>query len=240
SGVGGLTVVKSLLENNLFKQIIYFGDNARVPYGTKEPETIVRYSLEALEFFKEKQVDMMIIACNSATAHSLETLKKKANFPVIGVIEPGVLSIDLLNLQKDDSILVIGTKATVNSNLYKEKLEEKGFTNITQIPTTLFVPLVEEGLYSGKILEETMDYYFKDLQEKPKAIILGCTHFPLLEKSINNYFNGTNLIHSGNAIVEYLKNEKMIDSDLKNHKTDLQLFSSDKIDTLEKTAKQWL
>lgn len=240
SGVGGLTVVKSLLNANLLKEIIYYGDSARVPYGTKDPETIIRYSLEALEFFKNFDVEMMVIACNSATAYALETLQKQASFPVVGVIEPGVLSTDYLNIAKDDNILVIGTRATINSNLYKKKLESRGHTNITQIATTLFVPLVEEGLYDGKIVEETMDYYFKDLKEKPKTVILGCTHFPLLHSSINNYFGGTKLIHSGDAIVDYLKKEKLIEKDLQNHKTVLKLYSSDNVNNLKNTAKQWL
>ncbi len=240
SGVGGLTVVKSLLNENLFKEIIYFGDSARVPYGTKDPKTIIRYSLEALEFFESFAVDMMIIACNSATAHSLETLQKEAKFPVIGVIEPGVLAIDTLDLKKDDNILVIGTRATVNSNLYKTKLEHKGYENITQIATTLFVSIVEEGLYDGPILKETMDYYFKDLHETPKAVILGCTHFPLLTGALQNYFKDAKLIHSGDAIVKYLKDENIIDKDLKNSPTMLQLHASDNIEGLKQTAKQWL
>jgi glutamate racemase len=240
SGVGGLTVVKSLIDAHLFKKIIYFGDSARVPYGTKDSKTIIRYSLEALEFFKDFNIDMMIIACNSATAHSLDILQQKANFPVIGVIEPGVLATNSSEIKKDDNILVIGTRATINSGLYEKKLRDKGYSNITSIATSLFVPLVEEGLYSGKILNESMDYYFKDLKEKPKAIILGCTHFPLLDNALQEYFKDTTLIHSGDAIVEYLKQENIIDKDLKNHPTELKLYSSENIENLKQTAKQWL
>ncbi len=239
SGVGGLTVVKSLIDNNLFEEIIYYGDSARVPYGTKDPNTIIRYCLEALEFFENFDVEMLIVACNSASAYGLKDLQEKAHFPVVGVIEPGVKSVEKLGLNKNDKILIIGTKATINSNTYQERLKEDGYTNIDAIATSLFVSIVEEGLYSSSILNETMKHYFQ-FQEPPQAIILACTHFPLIAQDINSYFPNAHLIHSGEAIVEYLQEGKLIETQRKSTPTKLKLFASEGVANLKKVAKKWL
>ena len=237
SGVGGLTVVKSLLKSKLFKEIIYFGDTARVPYGNKDANTVIRYSLEALEFFANFDIDLMIVACNSATAYALEELKKRADIPVFGVIEPGILALKRQNFSKKDHILVIGTSATIASKHYQKGIKALGFKNITAIATPLFVPLVEEGIKERFILEPIFDYYFKDLL-MPKAVILGCTHFPLLQNELQNYFKDAFLIHSGNAIVEYLKQQNIVDN--QNKQTKLELFSSENANKLKSVAKEWL
>jgi glutamate racemase len=127
SGVGGLTVAKSIIDEKLFDEVIYYGDTARVPYGTKDENTIVRYSLEAVEFFKNFNIDILLVACNTASSYALDEMRKVAPFEVVGVIEPGVLSITKQNPKLDSKILVIGTKATVSSCIYKKMLEEKGF-----------------------------------------------------------------------------------------------------------------
>ena len=147
SGIGGLTVVKSLLEHKLFEEIIYYGDTARVPYGVKDKNTIIRYSLEALEFFKNFDLDIVIIACNTASAHAISELKDVSDIPVIGVIEPGVLACSQKINDKDSNILVIGTKATINSKKYETSLDSLGYKNLISIPTGLFVPIVEEGIF---------------------------------------------------------------------------------------------
>ena len=144
SGVGGLSVLKSLYEANLFEEIIYYGDTARVPYGVKDKETIIKFCLEALEFFKSFKIDMLIIACNTASAYALETLRARADFPIYGVIEAGVRA-TCKNLEdKDKEILVIATKATINSRQYQINLEKEGFTRVKALATGLFVPMVEE------------------------------------------------------------------------------------------------
>ncbi|MBD3842668.1 MAG: glutamate racemase, partial [Campylobacterales bacterium] len=193
SGIGGLTVVKSLLENKLFEQIIYFGDTARVPYGVKDKNTIVRYSLEALEFFKNFDVDILIIACNSVSAYALDELRANSSIPVVGVIESGVQALVNNQVQKDAKVLVLGTNATVKSKKYEEKLLDLEYSNIVAVPTGLFVPLVEEGIFDGKVLEETMNHYFKDIHDVD-TVILGCTHFPLIQDQISNYFGGAKTI----------------------------------------------
>jgi len=238
SGVGGLTVVKSLLEHQLFEEIIYFGDTARVPYGVKDENTIIRYSLEALEFFKNFDIDLLITACNTVSAYALDELKEHAHCDVVGVVEPGILAVENALNDKNSNILIIGTQATVNSRAYEKPLIKNRYSNVSARATGLFVPIVEEGLYHGDVLNSTMRHYFNDL-EHPDAIILGCTHFPLIAESIAEHFNGnTLLIHSGEAIVEYL--EHHYDFSKRFEKTELKLFASENPEALRAVAKKWL
>ncbi len=239
SGVGGLSVLKSLLDARLFSSIVYYGDTARVPYGSKDKETIVRFCLEALEFFQAQSVDMLVIACNTASAYALDSLKKRASFPVIGVITPGVIATDNKIKDKDSQILVIATKATIHSNLYATKLQNIGFKNIQSLATGLFVPFVEERIFSGMPLEALFEYYFKNIITPPKALILGCTHFPLIADSLKNYFgNQTLLIHSGEAIAQYIQTKYNLvqNQPLEN----LEFYASDAIEVLKNTARLWL
>ncbi|MEA1913744.1 MAG: glutamate racemase [Campylobacterota bacterium] len=237
SGIGGLTVVKSLLEEKLFKQIIYYGDTARVPYGSKDKNTIIRYSLEALEFFKNFDVDMIIVACNTASAFAIEELREVSSIPVVGVIEPGVLALEQKVHNKDANILVIGTRGTIATNRYAKKLNARGYTNVTSMATGLFVPIVEEGIFDGEILNSTMHHYFKTLKEVD-AVILGCTHFPLIQKSITAYLDDIPSIHSGEAIVQYLKEEHQYDQNFDH--TKVSFFASENPEGLKKVAKLWL
>ena len=185
SGIGGLTVVKSLLENKLFEEIVYFGDTARVPYGIKDKTTIIRYAIEAVEFFKNFELDLIIVACNTVSAHALDEMREVSSCPVIGVVEAGILATSNALKDKNSNILILGTKATINSKAYEIGLKEKGFNNLQAKATGLFVPIVEEEIYSGEILEATFRHYF-DALKKPDAIILGCTHFPLISDAIGN------------------------------------------------------
>ncbi len=238
SGAGGLSVVKSLLEHRLFDEIIYYGDTARVPYGTKDKNTIIRYSLEALEFFNNFDIDLLITACNTVSAYALPDMNAQSRYPVYGVIKSGVMAVENQHISKDDEILIIATRATIDSRSYQEALEDLGYSSITAIQTGLFVPMVEEGIFSGEILQATMNHYFCDIP-KPKAIILGCTHFPLIGDTIQSYFdNRPLLIHSGEAIVEYLGNR--YDLSQKAKETNLKIFASDNVIGLRKIAKSWL
>ena len=178
SGIGGLTVVKSLLEHQFFEEIIYFGDTARVPYGIKDKNTIIRYAIEAVEFFKNFELDLIVVACNTVSAYALPEMRETANCPVVGVIESGALAAKNALTCKDANILIIATKATVNSSSYEDELHSLGYNNLQAKATGLFVPLVEEEIYEGEILESTFKYYFEDIKS-PDALILGCTHFPL-------------------------------------------------------------
>lgn len=238
SGIGGLTVVKSLLENKLFEEIVYFGDTARVPYGIKDKTTIIRYAIEAVEFFKNFELDLIIVACNTVSAHALNEMREVSSCPVIGVVEAGILATSNALKDKNSNILILGTKATINSKAYEIGLKEKGFNNLQAKATGLFVPIVEEEIYSGEILEATFRHYF-DALKKPDAIILGCTHFPLISDAIQNYFGkDTILIHSGDAIVEQLELDFKFTA--KYETTKLEFFASENPEALKSVAKQWL
>ncbi|EMA9333699.1 glutamate racemase [Campylobacter coli] len=238
SGVGGLSVLKSLYEARLFDEIIYYGDTARVPYGVKDKDTIIKFCLEALEFFEQFQIDMLIIACNTASAYALDALRTKAHFPVYGVIDAGVEATIKALHDKNKEILVIATKATIKSEEYQKRLLSQGYTNINALATGLFVPMVEEGIFEGDFLQSAMEYYFKNITT-PDALILACTHFPLLANSLSVYFGSkTKLIHSGDAIVEFLKQrQKLL---LKEEKAKLHFYASSDVKSLENTAKIWL
>lgn len=238
SGIGGLTVVKSLLEHKLFEEIVYFGDTARVPYGVKDKNTIVRYAIEAVEFFKNFQLDLIIVACNTVSAYALNEMRESASCPVVGVVEAGILATANAMTDKEDRILILGTKATVNSKAYEVGLNALGYNNLEAKATGLFVPIVEEEIYEGAILEATLHHYFKDV-EKPKALILGCTHFPLISQMLQEYFGkDCTLIHSGDAIVEYLEKEFVFSQ--KYETTRLRFFASENPDALKSIAKKWL
>lgn len=237
SGIGGLTVVKSLLARKLFNEIIYYGDTARVPYGTKDPNTIIRYSLEALEFFNNFDIDILIVACNTASAYALEELRAKAKFKVIGVIEPGVLALENCHIRKDSSILVIGTQATINSQSYQTRLAQHGYTRIHALAAPLLVQLVEEGLLAGRIVDETFRHYFGATLQ-PDALILGCTHYPLMQDAFKQYFSGAQLVHSGEAIVEWLQKNGMASDSTED--TNIQFFATENVNKLKEIAAKWL
>jgi glutamate racemase len=237
SGAGGLTVAKSLIENPIFNEIIYYGDTARVPYGTKDSNTIIRYSLEAIEFFNNFNVDILITACNTVSAYGLDSMRDKAKYPVYGVIEPGILALSKKIEDKDAKILIIATRATINSLRYQNELKELGYKNIDALQTGMLVPIVEEGILSGPVLDEMLKYYFKNI-DTPDAIILGCTHFPLIADAISSYFNNKPLlIHSGDAIVEYLQDKNYTTKTLK---PKIDIYASDNVDSLREIAKKWL
>ena len=236
SGIGGISVAKEILKANLFDEIIYFGDTARVPYGNKNESTIIGYSLEALEFLKNFDINFLIVACNTASAVAINELKKEAFFPVIGVIEAGVEAIE--NEDRNSNILLVGTKRTIKSNKYQHFLQKKGFKNIISIATPLFVPLVEEGITEGEITDKIFEMYFKDIdKEKIDIVILGCTHYPFLAKTFKKHFRNAKLIHSGQAIVKMIKTRFNLSS---KNKTNIKLFSSDNPIEFKKVAKKCL
>ena len=238
SGIGGLTVVKSLLKHQLFEEIIYYGDTARVPYGVKDKNTIVRYSLEAVEFFRNFEIDLLITACNTVSAYALEEMRAQAPFDIIGVVEPGIIATKNALNNTNAKVLVLGTNATITSKAYETLLEAHGFNNVIAKATGLFVPIIEEGLFEGDVLNSTMEHYFKDL-EHPDGIILGCTHFPLIADAITDYFDdNVTLIHSGEAIVEYL--ESHYEFKEKHPEPKIKFFASENPEALRKTAHDWL
>ena len=158
--------------------------------------------------------------------------------PVIGVVEAGVLATANALADKNAKILITGTKATVASKAYENSLLELGFANLHAKATPLFVQLVEEGIFSGKVLDAAFEHYFKGVI-RPDAIILGCTHFPLISQAFQNYFGKeTLLIHSGDAIVEHLLREFQFNT--KYASPELKFFASENPEALRKVASEWL
>lgn len=184
SGVGGLTVAREIMRNLPMEKIIYFGDTARVPYGSKSRDTVIRYSRQIVRFLREQQVKAIVVACNTASALALSTLEKESDIPIIGVVKPGARV--AIETTKKKRVGVIATEATINSHLYRELIRQMD-PEITVVgrPCPLFVPLMEEGWLHDSVTETVARRYLKDLQDQDiDTLILGCTHYPLLRSLI--------------------------------------------------------
>ena len=182
SGVGGLTVVGKMQEMLPGEDLIYFGDTARVPYGTKSKETITKFSVENVEFLMEHNVKLVIVACNTASSLSLDFLKRCFKVPIIGVIEPGAR--EAVSATRNNRIGVIGTHATVSSGAYEKAIAKISarYSVFTQA-CPLFVPLVEEGWEDKDVTNRVAQIYLSPLKDKKvDTLILGCTHYPILKK----------------------------------------------------------
>lgn len=191
SGVGGLTVVKEIKKILPNESITYFGDTARVPYGTKSYETVKKYSFQNIRFLLEKNVKAIVIACNTATAISLDLVQKEFDVPIIGVIKSGVKA--SVSSTKNNKIGIIGTKATVNSGAYQREMKNYS-NNISTygIPCSLLVGVVEEGWFDNEIAYNVVKRYLKEFDGRNiDTLVLGCTHFPLLSKVIGNILGGS-------------------------------------------------
>lgn len=197
SGVGGLTVLKAIIKTLPQEDTIYLGDTARVPYGIRSPQTVLRYSLENTQFLVKKSIKVLVVACNTTSAISLPHLQKDFSLPVIGVIEPGAKKAALAT--KNNKIGVIGTEATVKSGAYLKAITR--FAPQSKIfgqACPLFVPLVEEGWIDNEVALLSAERYLALLKKKEvDTVVLGCTHYPLLKKVIKKVMgNGVTLIDS--------------------------------------------
>lgn len=186
SGLGGLTVVKALMRHLPGEDIVYFGDTARVPYGTKSRESIIRFSQQNVRVLLKHKVKMVVVACNSSSSYALSHLKKIFTVPIIGVIDPGVKK--AVALTRNNIIGVAATPATVNSRAYDGKI--KGLDRSIKVVSQacpLFVPLVEEGWNRTKVTLSIADTYLHKIKKaKADTLILGCTHYPLLKAVFKN------------------------------------------------------
>jgi len=181
SGIGGLTVAHEILRQLPHESLIYFGDTARVPYGPKSPDTVCRYSREIARFLQEQDVKAMVIACNTATAHALPTLRDELPIPIIGVVEPGARA--AVRAAGGGHIGVIGTTGTVRSGAYERAIRELDpDARITAKSCPLFVPLVEEGWMDHNVTRQVAREYLDPLLKAGvNTLVLGCTHYPLLK-----------------------------------------------------------
>lgn len=198
SGIGGLTVARALFEHLPHESTVYFGDTARVPYGPKSPETVRRYSLEILRWLLDQRVKAVVIACNTSTAHALESLQAESPVPVIGVIEPGARA--AAEQANGKPIGVIGTAGTIASNAYAKAIRGvRGDVRVEQKACPLFVPLVEEGWFEHRAAALIAEEYLAPLAGAGVgSLVLGCTHYPLLRPLLQRVMGpDVRLIDSG-------------------------------------------
>lgn len=214
SGIGGLTVVKEIRKLLPNESIVYLGDTARVPYGTRSPEIIRKFAVEDANFLLTKGVKCLVVACNTASAYSIDTLRELVDVPVFDVIAPAAKR--ATELTKVYKVGVIGTRATILSNIYERSVKAiNPKTIVEQRSCPLFVPLVEEGEIESSLALVVAEHYLSDWENDIDVLVLGCTHYPLLLNSIYSVMgNSINYINCGVELAKdlskYLADAKML------------------------------
>ena len=248
SGIGGLTVLREIWEAVPDESTIYFGDNSRSPYGTKSKSTIIRYSLQNMKFLESKDVKMIVIACNTASAYAYEELKKRANVPVVEVVTPGA---DVAcRATKNGRIGIIATKGTISTGVYKKAVEDRAKElsmeniEIFEQACPLFVSLAEEGWWDKKVTKLTAEEYLKPLKEAGvDTLVMACTHYPLLSKVIKEVM-GDNvvLVNTGEATAQVVKEllDKEGTASEGNSNPLREFFTSDEPELFEQVATPFL
>ena len=183
SGLGGLTVVKELMKELQNESIVYFGDTARIPYGTRSKETVTRFSAQCIRFLLSKDIKMVVIACNTASASSFDDLTAQFKLPIIGVIRPGAGA--AVEATRNGRVGVIGTSATIRSKAYPIAIKEiNPDIQVFDEACSLFVPIVEEGWSDTEIGRMVAERYLQNIKnQNVDTLVMGCTHYPLLEKT---------------------------------------------------------
>ncbi len=200
SGVGGLTVLKAVRDRFPRTDILYLGDTARVPYGTRSPSTIMKYSFECAEFLMDKGIDALVIACNTASSYAGEHLRENLPIPLYDVVKAGTE--EVLKVTRG-MVGVIGTRATIGSGVYQKILQGKGCT-VSAKACPLFVPLVEEGITEGEVAGRVVEMYLRDMKGKIDTLLLGCTHYPLLRKEIERFMPEVMIVDSSSPVAHAL------------------------------------
>lgn len=215
SGVGGLTVLKALRSSLPCEEFLYLGDTARLPYGTKSQETIIRYAVQAAGKLVERGVKMLVIACNTASSVAIEPLQQAfPDIPVLGVVKPGAAA--SCAATENGNIVVLATESTIRGNAYQREIYNiREDVQVTGLPCPLFVPLAEEGWTDGELVEGIVARYLNPLfsspldtakNTAPDTVVLGCTHFPLLAPSIRNVVgDGIYIVDSAETTAQEVK-----------------------------------
>jgi glutamate racemase len=243
SGIGGLTVARRIHDLLPHEDLIYLGDTARVPYGTKSPSTVVRFACEDTQFLLQQNVKAVVVACNTCSAWAMPMLERKFKVPVFGVIVPGVMA--ALEKTRSGKIGLIGTSATVRSKAYVNGLLARSDSaEVFAQPCPLLVPLVEEGWVNHRITHEILQQYLKPLlRRKIDTLILGCTHYPLLKRPIRKIVGPkVALVDSAEACAKYVR-DHLKQKDLLNRgnkKGTIQPFVTDETDQFTAMAKRFL
>ena len=259
SGVGGLTVAREIMRQLPNERIVYFGDTARVPYGSKSKDTVTRFSRQIVHFLETQQVKAIVVACNTASAYALDDLEKEVELPIIGVVKPGARA--AIDATKNGKIGVIATEATIGSGIYKKYIQsvsrqrniwidEKTGESRVQVlgkACPLFVPLVEEGLWEDPVTDEIAKRYLTELIDVGiDTLILGCTHYPMLRSTVGRIMGGeVTLVNPAYETARELKqllHERGLES---SHRPQLgtelyRFFVSDAADKFQKFANSIL
>jgi len=206
SGIGGLTSIPYLMKKYPDEHVIFFGDTARTPYGSKSAHVIKRFTAEIGDFMQKNGVKMMVAACNTISATSLDILREKyPDIPVTGVIEPAC-DVVAKKCGKDDHVGILATRATVSSNAYIDAIRSRrhDMENIFQTACPAFVPLIEEGIIDNNIMYDTIKYYLDDFMKENSidTLVLGCTHYQLIRRPIEEIYPGVRIISSSEEVVK--------------------------------------
>ncbi len=242
SGVGGLTVVKQMFKKLPNEDIVYLGDTARVPYGTKSPETIKRFAVENAEFLMGFKVKLIVVACNTASSTSLGVLRERFKVPIVGVIKPGAQK--AVQITRNNKIGIIGTYTTVKSRAYEKEIRHfskdvKAFSKACP----LFVPLVEEGWLKEEITFDIVRKYLKPLKAKGiDTLILGCTHYPLLRPVISRAMGNTvKIVDSASSVADEAYNILMAFGGLsEKKKSNHRFFATDAVEHFVRVGEKFL
>jgi glutamate racemase len=249
SGFGGLTVLKALLQRIPGSNYIYFGDTARLPYGSKSVETVARYAVEAAHYLESHGAQMLVIACNTATALALDRITAAAHVPVVGVVEPGAEAANAATRNK--KVIVIGTEATVSSHAYRRALEARGL-DAREKACPLLVPLVEEGWIDHAVTEQVAGIYlseaFADGFHDADTLVLGCTHYPLLKPLLERVTPGhVNIVDSAestaSAVAEHFRElvpREASDEDERRTQPRLKFFATDSTEKFQLLGERFL
>jgi glutamate racemase len=244
SGVGGLTVTRQIHRALPNEDLVYLGDTARVPYGSKSPSTVVRFACEDTQFLLQQHVKAVVVACNTCSAWALPILEKKFPVPVFGVITPGVVA--ALQASETKRIGIIGTNATIRSKAYTNGIMARCETaKVFAKACPLLVPLVEEG-WTNHVVTQTIlrDYLTPMLRQKMDTLILGCTHYPLLKNAIRKVVGpDVALVDSAEScaryVREHLENRRLLNPNSKRTGV-IQPFVTDEADRFADVAKRFL
>lgn len=249
SGIGGLTVLREIWNAVPDEGTVYFGDNSRTPYGTKSRSTVIRYSLQNMEFLESKDVKMIVIACNTASAYAYDKLKEKAEVPVVEVVTPG--ADEACRATKNGRVGIIATKGTVSTGVYKAAVEKRAHElgmsdmEIFQQACPLFVSLAEEGWWDSEITRLTAEEYLKPLKDAGvDTLVMACTHYPLLSKVIGEVMgDGVTLVNTGVATAKVVK-DLLVSYGIASEKTGTdplrEFYTSDEPELFEQIAAPFL
>ncbi len=244
SGIGGLTVVRQINRVLPNESLVYLGDTARVPYGSKSPSTVVRFACEDTQFLVQQNVKAVVVACNTASAWALPTLERKFNLPVFGVIIPGACA--ALEKSKNQRIGIIGTSATIRSQAYsKAILARCDSAQVFARACPLLVPLVEEAWMDHPVTTRVLREYLRPLlKNRIDTLVLGCTHYPLLKEAIRKVTHGKiALVDSAESCAEYVQDRlaalKLLSTNRK-HRGTIQPFVTDEVERFDELAARFL